>query len=298
AGADLITHESAPRIAASAVGLELGGELQQEVVELCVDAMAPQFSSYAPSDLAVLPSEVFQALLLRDDLEVANEDDVFDFLRKVSGQLDSNSMSQLWRHCRLHQLSRERVLEAALIEEIPKAAIVWAMAQLRPATACKTSSCVPPWASELAACPASPRGREISFRVQCPTGFASKKSLRSRRHGPRWFRWRLLVFPLGTECTGTPRQVAAFVEVVPDADVVSTWKLKHVKYSITVVNWRDERLSVTKEHVVDFSASEVPPETMTSCQGWLSESGELCFRARCCVRGATAVGVDLADTER
>lgn len=306
-GSELITQDSAPKIAADAVQLQLGGDLQQEVVDMCVDAMAPLFSSYSPEDLAGLPLLVFEKLLLRDDLEVANEDDVFNFLLNVSAQLDSSCMAQLWKYCRLHHLSPERVLEVGLIPEISKQAVVWALAQQRPSTARKAPA-PPTWVGDLGSVPAGPRGREISFQVQCPTGFASKKSLRSPAHKLcDRFRWRLLVFPLGTESTGNPRQLAAFIEIVPDADVPATWKLKHVKYSITVVNWRDDRLSVTKEHMVDFSVAEVdsgwhrgwvPPDNMTACQGWLNDAGELCFRARCCVKGSTATGLEPAEKER
>lgn len=303
-GSDLITHRTAPKMASDAVGLELGGELQQEVVQICVDAMAPQFSSYEPKDLAGMPLQVFQSLMRRDDLEVTNEDQVFDFLLRVSPELDKADMTQLWQTCRLHLISPERVLEVALVQEIPKEALVWALAQ-RGAPSAPRAPPWPDWVAGWAANSGGPRGRVIWFAVQNPTGYAGKKSIRSPVHRLcDRFRWRLLVFPLGTDSTGNPKQVAAFVEIVPDADVAPSWRLKQVKYSITVVNWVDDRRSVTKEHVFDFCAAEidngwhrgwVTPDVMTTNEGWLNEAGELAFHASCDVKGAVAIDVDPGD---
>jgi len=300
AGGDLISPSTAPRLVADAVELQLGGDLQQQVVQIAVDVMAPQFSSYGPKDLAQLPLQVFQALLRRDDLEVASEDQVFDFLMRLAEDLSHADMAQLWRCCRLHALSKGRVLEVAQVDDIPKQAVVWALSQ-RASVTPKTAP-TPAWVQGFTDTGGF-RGREITFLVQNPTAYASKRHLRSVAHQLcDKFKWRLLIFPLGTESTGNPRQVAAFVELVPEAGVDPGWSFKRVKYSITLVNWSDERRSITKEHVFDFCASEVDngwhrgwvtPDSMTAAQGWLNEGGELCFRAQCCIKNATLSNVDL-----
>jgi len=292
-GADLISHDTAPRVVADAVELELGGELQQQVVQIAVDVMAQHFSSYTHKDLHGLPLPVFESLLQRDDLEVANEDQVFDFLINASKDLGDAEMQRLWRCCRLHALSHERTLLIMQVDAIPKAAVVWALAQRGPTTGKPVPN--PDWATDWLAA-TGPRGREITFLVPNPAAYANKRHLRSAAHQLcEKFKWRLLVFPLGTESTGNPRQVAAFVEVVPETSVEAGWSLRRVKYTITLVNWADERKNITKEHIFDFSNSEVDngwhrgwvtPEALTASNGWLNENSEVCFRARCDVKGA------------
>jgi len=293
-GADLISHNTAPNVVADAVELQLGGELQQQVVQIAVDVMSQHFSSYTHNDLLGLPLQVFEALLQRDDLEVTNEDQVFDFLVSTSKDLGDPEMQRLWRCCRLHALSPERTLQIMQIDAIPKAAVVWALSQRVPTIAKPAPN--PDWAKDWVSA-TGPRGREITFLVPNPAAYANKRHLRSAAHQLcEKFKWRLLVFPLGTESTGNPRQVAAFVEVVPEPSVEAGWSLRRVKYTITLVNWADERKNITKEHIFDFSASEVDngwhrgwvtPEALTASQGWLNESSEVCFRARCDVKNAS-----------
>jgi hypothetical protein len=105
------------------------------------------------------------------------------------------------------------------------------------------------------------------------------------------FKWALKVFPLGTESAGNNaggiKQVAAFVELVPEAGL-EPWTMKGVRYEITLINWKDELRSVTKEHTFTFSNKEADNgwhkgwctnEAMTLVNGWLNEQGELGFRA-------------------
>mmetsp|Transcript_22801 Transcript_22801/g.64609 ORF Transcript_22801/g.64609 Transcript_22801/m.64609 type:complete len:428 (-) Transcript_22801:152-1435(-) len=298
AGNDLITPETGPRIVADAVELQLGGELQQEVMQIAVDVIAPHFSTYNPKDLIMLPMQVFELLLRRDDLEVMQEDQVFDFLLQVGAELGQAEMKQLWKCCRLHLLSPERMLEVANINEIPKEAVVLAFAQR---AASRAPVPLPAWSQGWGEA-TNPRGREITFFVPNPAAYATKRHLRSVMHRLcERFWWRLLVFPLGTESTGTPRQVAAFVELVPDTGVDPSWSLRRVKYSITLVNWSSDRKSITKEHTFDFSAAEldngwhrgwVTPDALTTASGFLNEHGDMCFRARCCVKNAVLSKVE------
>lgn len=295
-GSDLITPDTAAKIVADVVELQIGGDLQQQVVQLAVHEMAPRFSSYKHADLVGLPLQVFESLLRRDDLEVTNEDQVFDFLLKISADLGQAEMKQLWRCCRLQHLSVEKRLDLASISEIPKEAVVLAFAQ-QGATP-RRHVPLPAWAQGWGEA-TSPRGREITFVIANPASYAHKRNLRSPMHRLcDHFSWRLLVFPLGTESTGTPRQVAAFVELVPDPGVDPSWSLRRVKYSITLVNLISDRKSITKEHVFDFSAAEldngwhrgwVPPDSMTVAAGWLNEQGEICFTAKCDARNVMEV---------
>lgn len=297
-GGDLITPESVPSIVTAAVELELGGELRQEIVQIAVDTMAPHFSSYKPTDLALLPLEIFQMLLRRDDLDVLNEDQVFEYLLHVAS-LQQSDTEQLWRCCRFHHMSAEKILDVIHASDVPREALVWALA-CRGAPACRVPE-APAWAAGWAAAD-RPRGREISFLVQSPAAYSNKRQLRSPEHQLcEGFRWRLLVFPLGTESTGSPKQMATFVELVPEHGLEPGWTFRRVKYTITLLNWSDPAKSITKEHVFDFSANEVDngwhrgwvtPDNMTAAQGWLNENMELCLRARCDIRNAVVSGTD------
>ena len=53
------------------VGLEIGGRLQEEVIQVAVDLMASCFKSLKVTQLVEQPVEVLQLLLQRDDLEVS-----------------------------------------------------------------------------------------------------------------------------------------------------------------------------------------------------------------------------------
>ncbi|CAE8599317.1 unnamed protein product, partial [Polarella glacialis] len=119
--------KDAPRLAMDTVGLQLGGELQQQVIQIASDTMSSYFKSYSVDTLAALPVSVLQSMFIRDDLEVDNEDAVFDVLLSISSKLEDPKadMELLWRCCRLNRLSPSRVLDIAVINEIPKQALVW-----------------------------------------------------------------------------------------------------------------------------------------------------------------------------
>eukprot|EP00931_Biecheleriopsis_adriatica_P047257 TRINITY_DN27217_c0_g5_i1.p1 TRINITY_DN27217_c0_g5~~TRINITY_DN27217_c0_g5_i1.p1 ORF type:complete len:455 (+),score=128.72 TRINITY_DN27217_c0_g5_i1:56-1420(+) len=297
AGNDLLTGDEAakhaPRLAKHAFELQLGGQLQQEVFEIAVDFMAACFKSYSAELLAAQPVEVLQNLLSRDDLEVDNEDAIFDFLLAISTIVDKAHMELLWRCCRLHRLSPGHVLEVALINEIPKQAVVWALASQVQQGPMLTPA--PAWAKSWAEF-SNPRGREIVFVIPNAANYASKRFIRSESHRLLdRFSWRLLIFPNGTSTeTGKAGTTAAFVELVPDANL-EEWTVKGIKYTITLVNWKDEQYNVTKEHKFHFKHTEVDngwhrgfltSENMTAEQGWLNERGELQFRGTICARKA------------
>mmetsp|Transcript_40180 Transcript_40180/g.92966 ORF Transcript_40180/g.92966 Transcript_40180/m.92966 type:complete len:467 (+) Transcript_40180:48-1448(+) len=290
-------EKHAPRLAIDAVELQLGGRLQEEVIQIAVDLMATCFKGLKTKDLVMQPVEVLQSLLLRDDLEIDNEDAVFDLLKELSKTLSKAQMEMLWRCCRLQRLSPSRVLEVALIQEVPKEAVVWALANQGPPPRPSPPGWASPWAANT-----RPRGREIVFVIPNAKSYAPKSSVRSESHRLLdRFNWRLLIFPGGTanpeskSATGT---TGAFVELVPDADI-DEWTVMGIRYSITLVNWKDERSNVSKEHKFHFSHTKdrvevdngwhrgfLTAENMTVEQGWLNERGELRFRAQLCCRQA------------
>eukprot|EP00913_Durusdinium_trenchii_P013312 g12494.t2 len=112
-------------------------------------------------------------------------------------------MELLWRCCRLQRLSPSRVLQIAMINEIPKEAVVWALAN-RPTPWPPIQP--PPWSSPWSQNGSPCRGREIVFVIPNARDYAAKRYTRSESHR-LWdkFSWRLLIFPhgTGTEAPGT-----------------------------------------------------------------------------------------------
>ncbi|CAE7522789.1 UBP13 [Symbiodinium sp. CCMP2592] len=142
-----------------------------------------------------------------------------------------------------------------------------------------------------------PMDHEIEFLIKDPKSFSVGQSVTSEMktlHG--CFTFRLLVFPMGTETTTPPNQVAAFVEAQapPDCEDVR-WAFEGVKYQIAVVNWKDYRKSTTQVDVWNFTRDHadrgwhktfLKAKDMSSETGWLSENSELCLRACCSSRRA------------
>eukprot|EP00913_Durusdinium_trenchii_P019454 g18289.t1 len=90
---------------------------------------------------------------------------------------------------------------------------------------------------------------EIEFLLKDPKSYKQGQSVHSHSktlHG--CFTFRLLVFPMGTEVTSPPPQLAAFVEAVPPpgCDEIR-WHFEGVRYQITAVNWKDYRKSTTQQ---------------------------------------------------
>lgn len=142
-----------------------------------------------------------------------------------------------------------------------------------------------------------PREHELEFILKDPRSFRQGTSILSPiRQLPGSFRFRLLVFPAGTESTGRPEQLAAFVEVVPpEGSQDLRWAFEGVKYQISVVNWRDYRRTTTQTDTFTFQRDSadrgwhrgfLKASEMTGESGWLSEDGDLCLRAACSARGA------------
>lgn len=294
-GADLCTRECAPRLAADTVELQLGGEIEQQVVQMAIDVITPFFMAYEAKDLAVLPAKVLQQLLRRADLEVPNEDYVFKFLLMLSSDFCSDpDYPELWKCCQLQELSSESILEAAKVPHVSKEALARALARKCDDGMSPAASAIP---RELIG--TGIRGREIFFMVRNPCDYQPRRFLRSPKYQvDDKFKWSLVIFPLGTDSTGTgghPKQVASFVELEPEASVGETWTLKGVRYQMTLVNWKDETQSVTKDHVFNFSNKDVDngwhrgwatPDIMTKENGWINDRGEIGFRAQICSRQA------------
>lgn len=176
-GGDLCTRTSAPRLAADTVELQLGCDLEQQVVQMAVDAITPCFMSYEPKELAILPIKVLQQLMRRSDLEVPNEDCVFKFLLLISHDFCENpEYPELWMCCRLQELSQDMILEAAKVPHLPKEAFACALARRCPSLFCRPLT-IPVWECEWVG--SGLRGREIVFKVSDPFIFKTNRSMRS-----------------------------------------------------------------------------------------------------------------------
>ncbi|CAE7755642.1 UBP13, partial [Symbiodinium necroappetens] len=134
---------------------------------------------------------------------------------------------------------------------------------------------------------------EIEFAIKDCRKYSCGTSVRSECKTVGNFRFRLLIFPGGTQTAGG-QQVSAFVEADPVEGLDPRWCFHGVKYQISLVNWTDYRRSVTKSDIWSFSrdgidrgwhdmvrVAELMPES-----GWLGPDNTLLFRAACYVRAA------------
>ncbi|CAK0850787.1 unnamed protein product, partial [Prorocentrum cordatum] len=143
-----------------------------------------------------------------------------------------------------------------------------------------------------------PLDNELEFLIEDPQSFKQGQSQLSpiKELQGSSFRFRLLVFPAGTDATQKPEQLAAFVEVVPPESCKDTrWVFEGVKYQISVVNWHDYRRTTTQKDTFNFERGNadrgwhknfLPVAHMTTEAGWLGPKGELCLRASCSSRKA------------
>jgi ubiquitin C-terminal hydrolase len=142
-----------------------------------------------------------------------------------------------------------------------------------------------------------PRDHELEFLVKDPKSYLQGRSLVSHIKALQGsFRFRLLIFPMGTDSTGRPEQLAGFVEVVPpDTCSDVRWAFEQVRYLIAVINWKDYRRSIWQQDTFTFQRESsdrgwhrgfLKASDMTTESGWLNDNGELCLRATCQARRA------------
>lgn len=145
---------------------------------------------------------------------------------------------------------------------------------------------------------------EVEVLIKDAASYTLGQSTRSPQMTVGNFRFRILVFPGGSQNSGGG-QVSAFVEADPIEGLDPRWVFAGVKYQITVVNWIKYTNSVTKSDNWTFSKEGVDRgwhEMLNSEQvasshklsqetGWLGPDNTLCLRASCYVRQADSISV-------
>lgn len=134
---------------------------------------------------------------------------------------------------------------------------------------------------------------ELEFYIQDCRKYRCGDSVRSDPKTVGNFRFRLLIFPGGTQSTNGA-QVSAFVEAHPLDGLDPRWCFHGVKYQITLVNWLNYSQSVTKNDTWSFSRDGIDrgwhemvrTAELTQDTGWLGPQNTLYFRASCYVRSA------------
>lgn len=127
--------ESAPlKICVSAASCCLKDDVQSQLLQMASDSLATKFTSWLTElqgELVALvcsqehgwTTELLYNVLSRDDLKGSSEDDVFDFLQKISSQATREVAAKLWAACRVPQLSHKKLLAAAQESGISKEAL-------------------------------------------------------------------------------------------------------------------------------------------------------------------------------
>lgn len=301
---------------ASAVACCLKEEWQFQVLRLAADILAPKFTSGRARagqsyNEAIVQAclqghdwafHLLQEVLPQDDLEVCSEDEVCNTIQQVIRSESSAAARKLWRCCRLEHLSAAKLLEVAAIEDIPREMLAWAIV-------CKGQEIGPGAPAPSGFSFAGPRlayarqscqgllVNSIRLLIKDPCTYAKGQEVYSewrRLHGD--FKFRLRVFPQGTEYTNGP-EPAAFVQVVPQ-ESRETWEIKDVKYEIIVLNHLPSKRPVSQGETFTFTHGTCPPSfdrgfhdgflpegtTMTRALGWLDEHDRLWIEAWCDLR--------------
>ncbi|CAJ1368546.1 unnamed protein product, partial [Effrenium voratum] len=139
---------------------------------------------------------------------------------------------------------------------------------------------------------------ELEFVIKDCHKYSCAAHVRSEPKTVGNFRFRLLIFPGGTQTTGG-QQVSGFVEAHPLDGLDPRWCFHGVKYQIALVNWLNYRRSIIKTDTWSFSkdgidrgwhdmvrVSDLTPET-----GWVGPENTLYFRASCYVRAADSLNL-------
>jgi len=137
---------------------------------------------------------------------------------------------------------------------------------------------------------------EIELIVKDALSYTCAQTERSPSKSVGNFRFRVLVFPAGSNSSGGS-SVSVFVEADPPEGLDPRWVFHNVKYQITVVNWHNYQKSITKSDTWSFCKDGIDRgwhDTVRTADlsretGWLGPDNSLCIRASCYVRQADSV---------
>jgi len=125
---DILSVKTAPRILTDSVAM-LGGPLSEQIQKAAQDVIGEHFDSYTPEEMLRLPTASLAQILMRDDISVMHENDIFDSIVEAAAALEAKGRSeeatQLWKCLRLGALSNSYIVSVAEIEAIPKMALIW-----------------------------------------------------------------------------------------------------------------------------------------------------------------------------
>jgi len=296
---DIMSAASLFEVCASAFACDLKGEVQSLVLERAAEELVSEFaSSTRGSDMITsLITRIEQSLdkrapttqgwlitllsdvLSRDDLEARSEDEVFEFIQSLASKMPE--ASQLWVHCRVHELSPERLLAA-----VGEAGI--SRQQLAEAAAFHSGDRQGALGQKrLYQLRTSQEGRaqSLTFIFKMPSN-SPQGTLLSSAWKPftKGYSFKLKIFPGGTN-NGRSDHIGAFVEIKPNTPYSDNWELKAVGYRIVHLGSADDAQEV-KTDVFTFG-SNAPSEDrgwhnfMQAKDAFLDGSGRLCFEASC-----------------
>lgn len=230
-----------------------------QVVEECVRLIIERFQSYLArpdcrESLLRLPQDILLDILGHDDLAVASEDDVGDFMVAYTKQQcsasDLSRINDLWRCVRWSHLGVKKfndlvtVAQGLLSSEILVEAYTCrlrdrelqsnspGMPSRRTLQTLKKRIVRPP---EIP----PPSSTDIDFCIYFGDSdrFALGQSLRSE---PLWVGdlvLRVLVFPCGTNTGVAHGSLSVFLEAVPQSHWPPDWEFSQIKYSIVCYRW-------------------------------------------------------------
>mmetsp|Transcript_85954 Transcript_85954/g.179702 ORF Transcript_85954/g.179702 Transcript_85954/m.179702 type:complete len:621 (-) Transcript_85954:137-1999(-) len=125
---ELMSAATAPRILSDCCAL-LGGDLAEQIQSSAQNMIAEHFCSYSVDELQQIPLTQLAQILVRDDLCIVHENEVFDRVLVLTEHLkqqeeNHDAIPLLWQTVRLGALSNAYFVRAAQVDAIPKAALI------------------------------------------------------------------------------------------------------------------------------------------------------------------------------
>lgn len=235
------------------------GRIRVGAVELIVRKFQPFLAiGEMRAALLRLPSHVLAEILEADDLLVANEDIVFDFVAarlEVPGESPETAPpggNVLWQRVRWAHLSAAKFARALALREdlLPAEVAIQALTSRVALFDLGGTEALGPWPPQaMISVPPRrpilppgvppPNSSEIDFcfHYTRPEHQACGEALRSQPKRIGDLVLRLLIFPSGTD-TGVARgSLSVFLEAVPQPRWPRDWEFANIRYAIACIRW-------------------------------------------------------------
>lgn len=216
------------------------GAALRQIRDGALELIAQKFQPFLASPemraaLLRLPGSALAAILGADDLAVASEDVVFDFVQarwEANADAAGSDLCEVdtWSRVRWPHVSATRIAKVLSRQsEIVRHALT---CRVEESTVMSRHPILPPGVPQ-------PTSTEIDFCFHYPRldYYVCGEALRSQPRRIGDLVLRVLVFPSGTD-TGVARgSLSVFLEAVPQSWWPPDWEFTNIRYAITCIRW-------------------------------------------------------------